>query len=183
MLMLVADELDRLTLQRVRPWHRMLAWCRAAALDRALADGADPEENVYLAARAVQLTSAKSRRHLADGLRRALAAGTERSSGRTRPAGGPIWSTRVPVRRASVAAAAAELAALPGYLLAPGPVPAQGVAMVRELLSDGAGPLYRESRYRESRNRGPQYSGSMHHGQGQADLRDAARRAAAALVR
>ena len=31
------------------------------------------------------------------------------------------------------------------YLAAPGPVPAQGVAMVSQLLADGAGPLYREA--------------------------------------
>lgn len=167
MLTLIADELDRLTLQQVRPWHRVLAWCRAAALDRALADGTDPEENAYLAARALQLTSVKSRRHLADGVRRALAAGTERSPGAARPGSMPMWPMRVPVRRDSVTTAAAELGALPGYLLAARPVPVQGVAMVRQLLSDGAGPLYRGARYR---------------GTGQADLRDAARRAAAALA-
>lgn len=172
MLMLVADELDRLTLRRVRPWHRVLAWCRAAALDQALADGADPEGSAYLAARALQLTSAKSRRHLADGVRRALAAGTERRPGASRPDRMSMWPTSVPVHRASVATAAAELGALPGYLLAAGPVPAQGVAMVRRLLSDGAGPLYR----------GPLYRGPHDQGNGQADLRDAARRAAAALA-
>lgn len=161
MLILVADDLDRLTLRRLRPWHRMLARWRAAGLDRALADGADPEQSVYLAARAMQLTSAKSRRHLADGLRRVLA-GMERSRGGTGPDRVPVWPTRVPVRREGIAAAA-ELAALPDYLLAAGPVPAQGVAMVRRLLSDGAGPLYRASRREE--------------------LRDTARDAAAALVR
>jgi len=192
MLMLLADELDHLTLQQVRPWHRLLAWCRAAALDRALADGADPEGNAYLAARALQLTSVKSRRHLADGVRRALAVGTERSPGTARPGRMPAWSARVPVRRDSVATAAAELGALPGYLLADRPVPAQGVAMVRQLLSDGAGPLYREPQYRgpqerepqdrEPQDREPQYRGSQYRGPGQADLRDAVRRAAAALA-
>jgi hypothetical protein len=162
MLMLVADDLDRLTLRRVRSWHRVLARWRATSLDRALADGAGPEQDVYLAARAMQLTSAKSRRHLADGLRQVLA-GAERSRSGTGPARVPVWPTRVPVRRESVATAAADLAPLPGYLLAAGPVPAQGVAIVRRLLSDGAGPLYRESRHEE--------------------LRDTAHRAAAALTR
>jgi hypothetical protein len=35
---------------------------------------------------------------------------------------------------------------LSGALLAAGPVPARGVAMVVLLLSDGTGPLYRRSR-------------------------------------
>ena len=34
---------------------------------------------------------------------------------------------------------------LAGYLAGPGPVPARGVAMVSLLLTDGAGPLYREA--------------------------------------
>jgi hypothetical protein len=177
-LLLVADDFHRLTLLRVRPWHRLLAKWRAASLDRTLADGADPEQNVYLAARAMQLTGARTRRHLADGLRRVLAE-ADRSPGAAVPPrvppGGPAreaprgparvpaWPTRVPVRRASVATGAAELGALCDHLLAPGPLPARGVAMVRQLLSDGAGPLYR--------------------GPDPAALTDAARRAAAALAR
>ena len=38
-----------------------------------------------------------------------------------------------------------KLAMLAGCLAAPGPVPAQGVAMVSQLLADGTGPLYREA--------------------------------------
>jgi hypothetical protein len=150
MFALVADELDRLTVRRVRQWHRLVACCRAASLDNALASGISPEANAYLAARAFQLTSARSRRDLAAGLHRILAAE-------------PGRSPRVAIRRDRVSRAAAELGALPGYLLAPGPVPAQGVAMIRQLLSDGTGPLYRESC--------------------RVDLRDAARRAAEALAR
>jgi hypothetical protein len=37
------------------------------------------------------------------------------------------------------------LARLAGYLTAPGPVPAQGVAIISQLLADGTGPLYREA--------------------------------------
>ena len=42
-----------------------------------------------------------------------------------------------------IARSASELAGLAGFLAEPGPVPAQGVAMVSQLLADGGGPLYR----------------------------------------
>ena len=130
--MLVADELDRLTIRRVRAWHWLAARCRAGSLDRELIGGMRPEECAYLAARALQLTSERSRRDLVAGLDRLLVADRRAT----------VFATAVPVRRARVAAAAAELRALRERLLAPGPLPARGVAIVRELLSDGAGPLY-----------------------------------------
>ena len=52
----------------------MLARCAAARLDRELAAGTSPETSISLAARAVQLTSGKSRRVLATSLQRILAA-------------------------------------------------------------------------------------------------------------
>jgi len=36
------DDLGRLTLRRLRPWHRMLARSRATLLDRELANGMSP---------------------------------------------------------------------------------------------------------------------------------------------
>jgi hypothetical protein len=52
---------------------------------------------------------------------------------------------RLPLARARIRHLAGPLAALADYLAAPGPVPAQGVAMVSQLLSDGAGPFYRKA--------------------------------------
>lgn len=153
-MMLVADNMDRLTIRKVRHWHWLVARCRGGSLDRELIDGNSPEECPYLAARALQLTSEKSRRGLVAGLDRLLA-----SASRPRP---PI-DAAVPVPRARVTGAAAELRALRERLLAPDPLPARGVAMVHDLLSDGAGPLYRPS--------------------GTADVRDAAQRAVDALAR
>jgi hypothetical protein len=46
----------------------------------------------------------------------------------------------VPIPRS--APATAELGDLASRLLAPVPVPARGVAMVSQLLTDGVGPLY-----------------------------------------
>lgn len=150
-MMLVADDMDRLTIRKVRQWHKLVARCRAGSLDRELIDGCSPEECAYLAARALQLTSERSRRGLADGLDRLLA-GTDH-----RP--------MVPVERARVTRAGAELRALRERLLAPDPLPARGVAMVYELLCDGAGPLYLGPGHRTP------------------DVRAAAQRAAEALAR
>ena len=67
---LLDDDRGRLTLQRVSPWHRLLARVLAASLDRQLAGGTRPEASALLAARAMALTSAGYRRALAASLRR-----------------------------------------------------------------------------------------------------------------
>ncbi len=148
---LLDDELGRLTLRRLRPWHRMLARGLAARLDRQLADGAPAEENALLAARAMYLTSAGFRRGLAASLRQILAAsagaapspGTAASPGAgRRPQCGLTGRPHIPLRRDQIAGAAPGLAGLAGFLAGQGPVPARGAAMVSQLLADGRGPLY-----------------------------------------
>ena len=153
---LVQDDRGRLTLGRLRPWHRVLARCAASRLDRELAAGASPESSSRLAARAVQLTSMKTRRNLAASVRRILTA-----------AGDPAAVTmitarpsRLPLARARILQSAGPLAALAGYLAAPGPVPAQGVAMVSQLLADSAArftarPAPMTSATSSTRPRGP----------------------------
>jgi hypothetical protein len=74
---LLGDDQGRLILRRLRPWHRVLARCAAARLDRELAAGASPETSAILAARAIQLTSVKFRRDLATSVQRILAAGNQ----------------------------------------------------------------------------------------------------------
>ena len=144
---LLDDDLGRLTLRRVSPWHRLLARVLAASLDRQLADGTRPEASAVLAARAMALTSAGYRRALAASLRRMLAASVAPGSRSlpvttARSAGGAVHPY-VPLRRDLIAGSAAELAGLAECLTARGPVPARGVALVSQLLADGAGPLYR----------------------------------------
>jgi hypothetical protein len=144
---LLDDDLGRLTLRRVSPWHRLLARVLAASLDRQLASGARPEASAVLAARAMVLTSAGYRRALAASLRRMLAASVTRGSRplpvtTARSAGGAVHPY-IPLRRDRIAGAAAELAGLADCLTARGPVPARGVALVSQLLADGGGPLYR----------------------------------------
>ena len=138
---LLQDDQGHLTLGRLRLWHRVLARCAASRLDRELAAGASPESSPGLAARAVQLTSMKGRRNLAVSVQRILAAAGD-------PAAVTVITarpSRLPLARARIRQSAGPLAVLAGYLAAPGPVPAQGVAMVSQLLADGTGPLYREA--------------------------------------
>ena len=147
MQVLLDDDLGRLTLRRLQPWHRLLARGLATRLDRQLAEGARPEANAMLAARAMFLTSAGFRRALAASLRRLLAASM---SPQTRPrlmaasrSAGAARQPYVPLRRDRIAGSATGLAELAGSLAAQGPVSARGVAMVSQLLADGGGPLYR----------------------------------------
>jgi hypothetical protein len=140
---LLDDDLGRLTVRPVRLWHRMLARGLATRLDRQLAEGVPPEASAILAARAVFLTSVGFRRALAASLRRILAASASPDA-RPRPsAAGVAGPPHVQLRRDRIARSASELAGLAGFLAEQGPVPAQGVAMVSQLLTDGGGPLYR----------------------------------------
>ena len=144
---LIDDDLGRLTLRRLWPWHRLLARCLAPSLDRQLADGVRPEASAVLAARAMVLTSVRYRHGLAASLRRMLAASV---SPQTRPrlmaasrSAGAARQPHVPLRRDRIAGSASELDELARSLAGQSPVPAQGVAMVSQLLADGGGPLYR----------------------------------------
>ena len=139
---LLCDDLGYLTLQRLRPWHRMLARCAAARLDRELAAGTSPETSASLAARAMQLTSMKFRRELAASVQRILAAAGSPAVVEPTIAGHPL---RLPLSRARISQSAVPLATLAGCLASPGPVGVRGVAMVTRLLADGAGPLYSEA--------------------------------------
>jgi hypothetical protein len=99
---LIDDDLGRLTLRRLWPWHRLVARCLAPSLDRQLADGVRPEVNAVLAARAMVLTSVRYRHGLAASLRRMLAASV---SPQTRP--------RLMAASRSAGIAAAALRVLP----------------------------------------------------------------------
>ena len=149
MQILTDDDLGRLTLRRLWPWHRLLARCLAPSLDRQLADGVRPETSAVLAARAMVLTSVRYRRDLAANLRRMLAASM---SPQARPrlmaasrSAGAARQPYIPLRRDQIAGSASELGELARSLAAQSPLPARGVAMVSQLLADGGGPLYRAS--------------------------------------
>ena len=142
---LLDDDRAGLTARRLWPWERVLARGQAARLDRELAEGASPEANATLAARAARLTSTEFRCDLAASLRRILAAAGEPGPAGARVPLGSARPIRVPVRTTRVSQSAPVLAELASRLLEPGPVPVGGVAMVALLLADGTGPLYREA--------------------------------------
>jgi hypothetical protein len=141
---LLRDDRGRLTLRRLRLWHRLLARCTAARLDRELAAGASPETSPALAARAIQLTSMRLRRDLAASVHRILTAAGEPPAVIPSPAADSP-PPRLPLCRARIRQSAGLLAQLAGHLAVPGPVPARGVAMASQLLADGTGPLYRQA--------------------------------------
>ena len=108
-------------------------------LDRSLADGVGPECDVLLALRAPRIACATSRRELARSLQRLIDA-SQQSSHTLSPAASMAVLCRV-------SAARSEFESLVEHLLAPAPVSAHGVALIRLLLREGGGPLYRyESR-------------------------------------
>lgn len=112
----------------VRP--RMRALLVAGDLDRALAAGVSPEHSVLLALHAQRIVRPRACRDLAATLRRVIA-------GRSHPV------NAAPISRVRVRFAAGRLDAVAARLEADGPVAARGVAALRLLLSEGAGPLYR----------------------------------------
>ena len=153
---LLEGDQGRLTLYRLRPWHQLAARFLAGRLDHDLARGRRPEADPSLAARATRLTSTNFRRGLAVSLQRLLAVRSLPGAERTLPMpaysrGGLAGSPHVPVQRARISRSAPEIAELADRLIAPGPVPAQGVAMVIKLLTDGGGPLYRRASHGDLR--------------------------------
>jgi hypothetical protein len=127
----VSSPPDLLIAARPRLRDRVVARLRAGRLDAALAAGVPEESNGALSLHARRLTARGERTGLARSLRRALYD--------ARVMGGYL---RVPVARARVRDAEAELSLLVQRLEEPGPVAARGVALTRALLADGTGPLY-----------------------------------------
>ncbi len=112
---------------------RLSARLHADRIDRDLAAGASPDGDVVVALRARHLTSDRTRRALAGGVRRAV-----------REAEDPLASafSPVPRNRSAIMTARADLEQLRSTLLAGGPVSPRGVALAEDLLTDGQGPLY-----------------------------------------
>jgi hypothetical protein len=110
--------------------ERLSAWLHDAALDRALAAGERPEAGVALTLHARRLIAPRTRRRIAKTLRGMVATTLRPPTPPARPPGPHVRH------------AAADLLALADRLEATGAVDARGVALARELLRDGRGPLY-----------------------------------------
>ena len=119
--------------QRGRIRVMLEAWCRAPALDRQLAAGANVGSSAALVRRAEKLTGRRSRGQVADGLRRALRSARDGTSALT---------AAVRLDAAEVLASRVVLEALDRRLVAPEPVSPRGMAMLHGLLTEPASPLY-----------------------------------------
>ena len=133
---MVLEQGAGLGLRRVRVRDRLVARIRRPALDRELAAGASPESSVALAVHARYLCRPEQRRQLAHSLTEIGAASGAHAARRL----------RAPLALHAVARARGELAAVVDHLDGAGPVDVRGVALIRNLLADGTGPLYREPR-------------------------------------
>lgn len=131
-LLKAAEGGDAVVAQRASWRARVTARLRANRLDTELARGAAPTRTA-LALRAQNLGERRTRERLGRSVRRIL---DDACADRPPSAG------RVTTQRSEVLAAARELDRLAETLLTPGPVAASGVAQVRLLLINGAGPLY-----------------------------------------
>ena len=115
----------------------LVARLRAPWLDRQLADGVATWASPSHAARALQLTGARSRRSLAGSLER-LVKHAEQPSTR-------VGSAVVPPCREQVREALPLILEIASRLRATAPVGAAGIARLSVLLCDGNGPCYSRS--------------------------------------
>ena len=129
------------------PWRRparlgtprLLARLRAPWLDRELARGVESWRSRVHAARALQVTSDRHRKALAEWLERLVATAdaapppVSRLSARVTPCAEQIFLARY------------EMQALAAHLRAPVPIDAGAAVRLRLVLADGSGPCYRRT--------------------------------------
>ena len=113
---------------------RVRARTRRLALDRALAEGADPSSSPLLAARAGQLVGRANRYRLAAALEHLALTADAPVRWRTAP------------RRGAVALNRPKLLELAGVLRQGGLLYARGIAILELVLIDGSGPAYSDPR-------------------------------------
>ncbi len=119
---------------RLRVRARLFAHLRASRTDRDLASGVAPWCSRVHATRSLQLTSMRSRRSLARSLERLLKQAEHPSAS--------FQSAAISPCREQVYPARAVIGELASRLRSGRPVAARGVARLRALLCDGAGPCY-----------------------------------------
>jgi hypothetical protein len=116
---------------------RLTARLRAGRFDRMLAVGVPAPQGSALAVHQARLTSVAEREAIAHSLRRSVI------DART---GGMPMSSRVPVHEDNITEAEDLIDAITLRLHSPRPVSARGMARLRQVLSDGRGPLYQFGR-------------------------------------
>ena len=133
----IQDAIRRDEEHRATIGTRLAARLLAGKFDRMLAVGVPAPAGSALALHAARLTSADEREAIAHTLRRTLGDARNREA--------PL-SSRVPLNIPNIAAAEDRIDEVTLRLHSPRPVSARGVARLRVLLSDGAGPMYRYGR-------------------------------------
>lgn len=116
---------------------RVVAWVFAGRFDRMLAVGAPAPAGSALAVHAARLTTVKEREAIARSLRRSLDGASTRDA---------ALSSRMPLNVSNITAAEDRIDQITLWLHSPRPVTPRGVARLRLLLADGAGPMYRYGR-------------------------------------
>ena len=116
---------------------RVMARLLAAKFDRLLAVGVAAPAGSALAVHAARLTSVQEREALARSLRRTV------NDARNREA---RLLSRVPLNIPNITAAKSRIDEVTLRLHSPRPVSARGVARLRLVMADGAGPMYRYGR-------------------------------------
>ncbi len=125
------------TIPRPSLTSRLAARLRAGRLDRLIAVGVPAAAGSALAAHEARLMSMTEREAIARSLRRAVADADGR---------GVLLSSRIPLHRPNIKGAEDLIDAITLRLHSPRPVSARGMARLRQILADGAGPLYRFGR-------------------------------------
>jgi hypothetical protein len=122
------------TRRRLQRARSLMARLRAPRLDRQLATGSEPWQSPVHAARALQLTSNRSRRTLARTLEKLVERAEEPPA--------LYLSAVVPPCRQQVREARPLMLTLAARLRSDAPLDPRGVAELKSLISDGAGPVY-----------------------------------------
>jgi hypothetical protein len=113
---------------------RVIAMVMANKFDRMLAVGVAASHGSALAVHAARLTSIEEREAIARSLRRSVDDAGNRDA--------PV-SSRIPLNVPNITAAQDRIDEVTLRLHSPRPVTPRGVARLRLLLTDGAGPFYR----------------------------------------
>lgn len=115
----------------------LIARLRAGKFDRMLAVGVPAPQGTAIAVHEARLTSVTEREAIARALRQSVL---------DAKTGGTPLSPRIPVHSDNVAEAEDVIDAITLRLHSPQPVSARGMARLRNLLSDGLGPMYQYGR-------------------------------------
>lgn len=134
-------DVDVVPQPRGSAWVRLSTRLHRGALDEKIARGAEPAGDKRLTLRAEQLASRTQRDRLATALERTLQLATHPADTPSASAA-RVFSVRVPLRVREIRDCADDIKAVARRLRDGNRIDAQGAALTKRLLTDGASPLY-----------------------------------------